>query len=326
MSKFKVYAGASPQGGDAHVDVPLSNFAVRAFDAGEEGMVANELFPEIGVGKQSDKYYVIEKDAFLRVPNTLRAPRAKPRRVNFTVSSDSYFANNYALATDNALEDLSNADTAIQLRQNGTDLVVGLLRKDQEVRVANIVTSISNVGSGVTLSGSNKWGDPQSNPMADVTTAHAFIRSQTGLVANTAVVDWDTLMILRRHPDLLDMYKYTSGGELNDGQIKEVLRVSKLLVPHGIKENALEGGTSSLTNVWGNVCVLARIGPATGVRSITAGGRFRWKNPIYPANFGVLTNVENRAGEAKVEVLEAGFYQDEKVIARDLMYTIGTTL
>jgi hypothetical protein len=33
----------------------------------------------------------------------------------------------------------------------------------------------------------------------------------TGLVANTAVMDWDTLQVLRRHPVLLDMYKYTSG-------------------------------------------------------------------------------------------------------------------
>lgn len=314
-------------GKDIHFDVPLSNLAVSAFDDGSESGIAELLMPMVPVGNQSDKYYIIEKGAFLRIPNTLRAPRTAARRVEFNVSSDSYYAHNYALAGENAMEDLANADLAVQLRQNTTRLVVGNLKKDQERRIANLVTSISNVGSGVQLTGVNKWNDSSSDPIADITTGHAFIRQKTGLKANVAVIDEDTHTIVRRHPLLLDMYKYTSGGELNDQQLREVFKVQRILVGEGIVENALEGASaSSVTNIWGNNVVLAHVGPNTGLQSQTFGLRFQWRNPIFPANMGVSTAVENQAGQKKVEVLEAGYFQDEKVVASELAYVIQNTL
>ena len=317
---------ATPSGRDVHVDVPLSNLAVSAFDTQDAEFIGDQLMPTVPVGKQSDKYYVINKEAFLRVPDTLRAPKTEARRVEFTVSSNSYFADNHALANENALEDLANADIAVQLRQNSTRLVVTNLRRGQEVRVANLVTSISNVGSGVQLTGTAKWSDGNSDPIADVTTGHAFIRQNTGLRANTMVMDEDTMMIVRRHPLLLDMFKYTSGGQLNMDQLREVFSVGRILMGTGVKENALEGGTSSMTNIWGNNVVLAHLGPATGLQSQTLGLRMRWQPPIFPANFGVSRSVENGAGSRKVEVVEGGYYQDEKIVAPELGYVIQNTL
>lgn len=319
-------AGNTPVGGDAHLDVPLSNYAVRAFDAEAGGFIAEQLLPVVPVEKQSDKYYTIDKGAFLRVPDTRRSPKTAANRVEFRVSSDSYFADNYALATDHALEDLANADRAIMLRENSTDLVLNNLRLDQERRIANLVTSISNVGSGVQLTGANKWSDPNSDPRADVNTGHAFIRNQTGLLPNTAVIDWDTMMVVKRHPLLLDLYKYTSGGELNDGQLAEILGVPRVLVGRGIVENALEEGTSSMTNIWGNNVLLAHIGPDTGLRSRTLGVRMRWTPAGMPGPFQVITSQENGAGSKHIEILEAGYFQDEKVVASDLGYVIQNTL
>jgi hypothetical protein len=324
MDSHQTYA--TPSGRDVHLDVPLSNLAVSAFDTGDESFIAEQILPAVPVGKQSDKYYTISKEAFLRVPDTKRAPRTEARRVEFEVSSDAYFANNYALAAENALEDLANADLAIQLRQNSTRLVVTNLRRDMEVRTAGLITSISNVGSGVQLTGTSKWGDSNSDPVADVTTGHAFIRHTTGLKANTMIVDEDTIAIVRRHPLLLDMFKYTSGGEVTDDQLRSVFKVNRMLIGSGIKENALEGGVSSITNIWGNNAVLVHLGPATGLQSQTFGLRFRWQPPIFPANMGVFTRVENGAGTKKIELVEAGYYQDERIVASDLAYVIQDTL
>jgi hypothetical protein len=133
-------------------------------------------------------------------------------------------------------------------------------------------------------------------------------------------------MVVRRHPVLLDMFKYTSGGEVSADQIRPVFKVPRLLVTHGIYNSAIEGATDTMADVWGNIFLLANVGPGTGLRSQTFGGRFRWRNPIFPSDFSVQTAVYNRAGEEKVEVLEAGYFQDEKVIARDLAYLIKDTL
>lgn len=325
----KVYAGAYPVGGDAHVNVPLSNFAVEAFASVDDMLIADQLFPVVPVQKQSDKYYEIKKDEFFRVitaNGTLRAPKTKSRRIEFTISSNAYYAHNYALSTDNALEDLANADVAIRLRQNSTRLVVGALKLDQEIRIANIVTSISNVGSGVALTGTAKWGDPGSDPIGDVNSAHAFMRTNTGLLPNTAVIDWDTMMVLRRHPAILDMFKYTSGGEVTDSQLQQVFKVDRVLIPRGIKNVGKEGQAPSMQNIWGNSAILMHVGPNLGMQSTTFGVRFRWQNGIFPGDFGVQTDVQGRAGQEKIEIIEAGYFQDEKVVARELAYAITGTL
>lgn len=313
-------------GPDLHIDVPLSNLAVQAFSDGDADFIADQLIPRIPVAKQSDKYYTIPKGAFLRVPNTKRAPKTEANRVEFEVSSDSYFADNYALAGENAIEDIDNADNPIQLRQNTTRLVVSNLRRDHEVRVANLVTSISNVGSGVQLSGADLWSNGGSDPIADVTTAQAFIRQRTGIMPNTMVIDQDTVQVVRRHPLLLDMYKYTSGGQLSMDQLRDAFGIDRVLVGKGIKENALEGGTSSVTNIWGNSVLICHVGMATGLQSQTFALRFGWQPSNFPAPFAVQTNRENAAGQRHVEVLEAGYFQDEKIVATDLAYVIETTL
>lgn len=313
---------------DVHIDVPLSNLAVEAFSSGN--FVAPQLFPIVDVRKQSDKYYTIKKDSWLRIPSsTLRAPKTSPVRVEFDVSSDSYFCDNYAAASENAFEVLANADDPIQLRARTARYLVELLARDQEWRIAQLVTSISNIGSGVSLGASAKWGNygsGGSDPVADVTTAHAFIRANTGVVANTAVMDWDTYQAVRRHPVLLDMYKYTQGGLVNDAELREVFKVERLIVSNAVINRALENSTSSIVNVWGNNFLLCYVTPqAVGPRTTTFGLAFRWQAPELPAPWVVRVYNDPDPGK-RTEITEVSYYQDEKIVAPQLAYLIANTL
>ncbi len=317
--------GANLTGRDVHIDVPLSRVAVQAFDRGT--FVGPALFPIVPVGKQSDVYYVIDKASWMRAPgSTLRAPKTAPRRVEFNVSSDTYFAHNFALAGENALEVIANADNAIDLRRRTAAKVTGDLAVDMEVRIANKVTSISNIGSGVALAGTAKWSDYlNSDPIADVTTGHAFIRNTTGLTANVMLLDYDTHRILRRHPVLLDMYKYTQGGFLNDQELREVFSVERILIGNAIRNVALEGQTASMVNVWGNNCLLAHVEAGMGMETKTFGLGFRWTPDGIPAPMQASVYMDPDPGK-KTEIVEVGYYQDEKIVARDLSYLIGSTL
>jgi hypothetical protein len=292
-------------------------------------MIGDQVFPAVSVSKQSDRYPILDKSNFLRNYNdiALRAPKTEARRIEFRVSSDAYFADNYALAIEIALEDLANADLSFMLRENATNLVVGDLRRAQEIRIARTVTSISNIGSGVVLGAGSQWSDfVNSDPLGDVTTAHAFIQQRTGLIANTAIVDYDTYQIIKRHPDLLDMYKYTSGGQVTDPQLAEAFKVGRVLVGRGIMENANDGGTSSMTSIWGRNCVLAHINPAQGLQTRTLGLRFQWQPAGFPAPLAASSRREEGAGTRNVEIIQSEHYQDEKVIARDLGYCIQSTV
>lgn len=321
----KNYAVQTPVGRDAHHDAILTNLAIAAF-ASADGFIGQSVFPSVPVGKESDRFFIIDPDSWLLVPDTRRARKTKPKRIEFKVSSDAYFADNYALSGENAFEDLANADMSIQLRENTTAIVLDGLLRDLEVRIANIVTSATNLGSGVALTGAAKWSDYSgSDPVADVTTGHATIRAKTGLTANTAIIDYDTMMTLRRHPLMLDMYKYTQGGEVTDAQIAAVFKVQQILIGNGIKNNAVEGATRSITNIWGNNCILARITPPTGLKTATLGLGFRWRPDGIPSDMQAVRYNDPDPGK-KVEVIEAGYYQDEKIVASDLGYAITGTL
>jgi hypothetical protein len=312
--------------GQVHINVPLSRVAVEAFRRGN--FIGPRLFPVVGVGKQSDIYYTISRDSWLRAPiSTLRAPKTAPRRVEFDISSDTYFAHNYALAGDNAFETLANADDPISLRERTTTKVVEDLMLDLELRIKNKVTSISNIGSGVLLSGSSKFSDYlNSDPISAVNTGVAFIRSQTGIVPNTMLMDWDTRKVLRRHPALLDLYKYTVGGQITDGQLREAFDVPNLLISDAIYNAAVEGDTASIVNVWGNNLLLAYVEPgAPSLRTATFGLGFRWTPDGIPAPMQTRVYDDPDPGK-KVEVVEVGYYQDEKVVAPQLAYLIGDTL
>lgn len=312
--------------GQVHINTPLSRIAVEAFSRGN--FIGPSLFPVVNVGKQSDLYYTIPKGAWLRKPTaTLRAPKTAPRRVEFSVSSDTYFAHNYALAGENAFEALANADDPIALRQRTTAKVVEDLMLDLELRIRNKVTSISNIGSGTLLTGSRKWDDySNSDPVSDVQSGMAFVRAQTGVIVNTMLMDWDSYQTLRRHPVLLDMFKYTQGGLLNDAELKEVFKIPNLLVSQGIYNAAVEGATNSIVNIWGNNCLLAYVDPTpASLRTVTFGLGFRWTPEGFPAPMQASVYNDPDPGK-KVEVVEVGYFQDEKIVAPELAYLIGNTL
>jgi hypothetical protein len=317
-------------GSTGHIDAVLSNFAVMAFNA-DGDWIGDKLLPKVPVGKQSDLYYTLDIAPFLRDEgvHALRAPRTQAKRVTYGVSTGTYYAPNYALAHDFGLEEFANLDAVLRGQQR-TSLVVSKLRRAQEVRIANLLTSISNVGSGVALTGADKWSDyTSSDPLGVITTAQAFIQGATGVVPNTLALDWNTWKVLRRHPQLLDMYKYTSGGEVTPEQIKSAFDVETLLVARSIKENQREGtGATSKTSIWGNCAILAYVGPNTTFEEPSTGAvRFAWdQNGIYPGEFGVMRTVYDGAGSIHAETIEVGHFQDEKVVARDMIYTVTGTL
>lgn len=316
-------------GRTVHADRPLTNIAVEAFNSQGDGLIGDMIAPAVRVRKSSDTYYVIDKGAFFRLEDTgaKRAPGTRARRKLWSVSSDQYSVINYALAAEIPVEYLEDADEAIQHREHTTRNIVNDLKLQQEKRIAKLVTSISNVGSGVTLTGGNKWSDfVNSNPLAAVNTAQAFIRNNTGLLATDMALDYDTEKLLRQHPQIIDRFKYTSGGEVSRAQLAEFFGVQRVHVASPVENTGAEGLADSMAGIWPNFCGIFHRGQAVGLMSQVPVMRFQWQTSAFQSNFAVSRKLENDAGDKHVEVIEAGHYQDEKVTARDLFYTILGTL
>ena len=238
------------------------------------------------------------------------------------------------------MEALNNADRPVNLRENQVRLVTQVLALDEEQRIANIVTNTVNNGGGVTLAGATAWGAVNSSDiLSQVNSAHASIRTSTGLLPNTCVMDWDTYMVLKRHQRLRTEVFGDSRGELPDDFIRsQVLKVQNLHIARAIKNTGAEKADSvaetfTSANIWGNHCWFGHVGANTGLQTVTYGARFEWTaSPGFPrrsgggTSLGVQRDVEDGAGSRKIEIVEAGYFQDEKLISSDLGYLIKSTL
>lgn len=317
----------------AHHDVPLSRFAVQAFQAGPaSGYIASALFPEVKVSKQNDKYYTIDKASYMRTNNAQRSRGAPANRVEWKVSSEQYFAENYALADEIPLEDIDNADNVLEVRQGSAAFIVDQLMRDKEIRVAAKVTTAANVGSSVnvqSLTGTtaNQWTAVKSaDILGQVGTATAFIQQNTGIVPNTMVLDWESYDLMTRNERLLELFKYSQGGKMRDDDLKKLFGIQTILIGNAVKNTAEEGAAAVMAPVWGDNCLICYVNPSVKSKRVaTFGLGMAWKPAGLPTNMDVKRSRIEEAGSEHVEVIEAGYYEDQKIVGQELSYLIFNT-
>lgn len=314
-----------PSGRQVHIDTPMSNLLVAAFETMGD-FVAQNIFPVVPVGKQSDKYYTLSKEAWLKQPTSRRSPRAAANRIEFDISSDAYFCDNYALAGEIPIEDIANADMAIQLRKSTTNMIARNLLADLEIRAAAAVAS--NVSTTQRLTGASAWDAVSSADIqGQVQDAHISIFNNTGLRANVLVLDYQSYLYAKRNKALIGLYQYTANkpSMLNDQQLAEAFSVDRVLVARSQKNNAAYAATASITSIWGPTALLARVETgAPSMMTATYGLSFRWTAPDLGAPMAITSATENEAGSRHIEILEGGYHQDEKVIASALGFLINT--
>lgn len=310
-----------------HIDQFLTNYGLKQFNEGATGN-ASMFGPVIPVQKQSDKYPILDAAYWLRSYDTKGAAGAKAKRGTWGTSSDSFFCDKYHFATGRPFEHFANADAVLKVRQRDTRFVTTILQRDEIRNVAALVGTPSMVGSGVLLTGANKWSDkPNSSPISDVTTGTAFVYNQTGFTPTDAYIDWHTAQILRTHPELLEFHKFTKGGMISLQQVAEAFGVQRVHILQGIENTEREGATEARGNIWGNICLLAKVEQGTSLESASFFASFRWNNPeLGGQSFAVKRSRYDRAGEEGEEVVEALHYSDYRVVGPDLAYCIGDTL
>ena len=89
-----------PAIGQVHIDQALTSLSVMYRN---ESYIADQVFPRIPVVKRSDKYFLYRKEDFLSsskfnggIPVSLRRPGTDAAEVDYTLSTASYFAEEYA--------------------------------------------------------------------------------------------------------------------------------------------------------------------------------------------------------------------------------------
>lgn len=317
-----------------HVDQPLTNLTI-AYNQEASNFIADQVFPVVSVPKQSDKYYVYNKDDSNRSGNVKKlAPRTEVERIGLQVSTDSYFADVYGLGADFSEQDLANEDTALEIRSQQAFDIINQLRIHREEQFASTffttgVWGTEYTGVAATPSAGQviQWSDyTNSTPIVDITNARrtAFLKGG-GFDMNTMVVDVETRDVLVNHPDILARLSggstITNTALVTNAKLAEIFEVENFYVMKAIRNTAAEGLTASNGFIGSKKAMLVHGPKRAGLRTPAAGLTMSWDS--IPGVSGLGITVESFTDDALkrlqiAEHIQVKMSYDMKVTGADL--------
>ncbi len=247
--------------------------------------VAEQLFPSIEVGRQSDQYLVLPRDDKVSIED-LRAPSANTREVPpWTFAKDRYYAEEHALKDWVSIEenDPRNNDVGLGGLDEAAERVSDWILHNREVATVNMVRLASNYATNhsITLAGTDQWSDyTNSDPIGDLKAGRDQVQFAIGRTPNVALMGWQVAAVLEDHPDYLS--RQQNVALQNNNGLEAVLTLAgipRLIRAGAIHNTAALGLTPSYSYMWGKDVVLAYVPPNPGRRVQAFGYEFVWIGP-----------------------------------------------
>ena len=315
----------SPATTDLHLDAALSSIAT-AYRNEDEVLIGRDIFPRVPSEKQSDKYFIWDKEYWLSINVESRAPGDTYPEGLMKLSSTSYFCDIFHLGFPIADEDKSAQDAAVQIEQTAAEWLSHQFALHHEDKLATDFFTTGVWGTDLTLSGTDQWSDfANSDPITDVDLGHQTVQKNTGKRPNTLTVGQEVQDILKVHPLLLDLYKHTGAGMLSQERVGEALGVQNYKVGAAVKNTANVEATFSGSYVWGKNALLMWVPASPGLRVPSAGYTFVWSALDGGGGFDVpITTV--REDNRDRDMIRGKHAFDQKAVGTDLAYFISAAV
>ena len=326
-----------PTPGDVHVNTPLTNISI-AYLQDRTQFIADQVFANIPVDKQSDVYYEYDRGFFNRDEMEVRAPGTESKGSGYAVSTSPYYAPVFAFHHDIPDQRRANADSMLNQDREATELVTmkAMLKRERLWLSAYFTTSIwtsQRVGDP-TPTGTQflHWSDPTSTPIEDIRAAMTDVQELTGFRPNTLTLDQRTADALIDHPDIIDRVKYgqTAAGARSIAQIdmtdlQNLFKLERVLVSGAVENTAAEGAANVHAFMAGDNALLSYRPSSPGLMTPSAGYTFSWNGYMGAAPQGQRIKrfrMENIASD-RIEIEMAFVHQ---LVSADLGFFFSNTL
>lgn len=319
---------SQPTPSDVHVNTPLTNISI-AFLQDAQDFIADRVFPNIPVAKQSDRYYTYDRGMFNRDEMEERAPGAESAEVGYTVdNTPTYFAKVFALHVKVPDERRANADSVLQPDREATELLIhkAMIRREALWVTKFFVTGLwtnerAGVASGPTGTQFLRWDVANSTPLADLRAAKQTVKRSTGFRPNKLVLGSDVWTKLVDHPDFVDRLNrgQTPVGPalVNRQQLASILEIEEVVVADAISNSAKEGATNSHAFIAGKHALLVYAPARPGLMVPTGGYTFSW-NGLLGASAQGYRILKMRDDKAHSDWVEIEMAFDQKLVSADL--------
>lgn len=248
-----------------HIDTALTNVSLAYIN---QTYVADDVMPPLKVEKRSDKYFVYDREAFLRSsgldakgrPKSLRAPKTEAAEIDYTMSTQPYFCEEYSRRHLVSDAERRIADTPLDPDIDATVQLTSTLKLDNEVAVAGVSCTSTNYPAAnkvLLTTGANgtswaQYASANSKPLVDIRNAKVAIKKALMNEANTAVYTVDVAQTLADHPDVKDLVKYTHMDALTTSGLPRVLRGLTTVEAATQYATNAEGAAFTSGNIWAN--------------------------------------------------------------------------
>ena len=289
------------------------------------GFVGGALFPAFSSGLQSASYYVFDAENYLGIPqNIRRAPGTPFKRIMPKVSDDSFACKGYGLEQPVPDEDRAKYASYLAADLAAARRLTDIIKINHEIRVHSLATDTTKVPNATI---STKWDDSSSDPKADVAAAKEAIRHAIGANPNTMIVSRPVMNVLDVHPKLVDLFKYTMPGVMNEDKLAQYFGIQNILVAEQVIATNQEGQAVTAADIWGDDVVLAHVQPGQDLMLLNFGRTFYWDQFGSPEQDGVPIAIETyRDDTVKSDIHRALHQTDEKLVGPQAGYLLHDAL
>ncbi len=322
-----------PAVGQIHIDQALTNISVMYRN---ETYIADQVMPIVPAAKRSDKYFLYKKEDFLSssplsgsgAPASLRRPGTEAAEIDYSVSTATYFAEEYSyrgLVTD---AESAIADNPMQPDIDQTIQLTERLMLDNEISVAGLTckranfpsankTALTGGGTGTSWA---QYASANSLPFNNIKDGKLAVIKGIGREANAFMLGVDTARTLADHPNVKDLVKYVHADALTMSGLPKVVRGLTVIEGAGQKNTAAEGASYSGANIWQaddgtSVALIYYRNQNPTLRSVTFGYTFEAPDDTSKARGYAVRRW--REEKRKGTMIEVSFLRDWRLIAVD---------
>ena len=311
---------SQPNRTQTHIDKPLTDMSI-GFLQNDTDFVARLVFPTKAVKKQSDKYFKYNPRDFARSDAKLRQAGEESQGTGFSLSNDSYNADKYAVHIDITYDDITNADSPIDLESSAAEVLAHQMLIKHEILFASAAWGTGIWGEDVLGSATTKWDDyGASNPIQVIDKASRNVHLKTFKTPKTLILGQDVALALKEHPDLVSRIQYTSDASIDTALMARRFGVDRVIVAKGVLDSASEGtSAASMGFLLNPKSALLVYSPATvGTMTAAAGVNFAWTGaPQLPRPMGVVSRRFDMPEKQSMRI-ESEIAVDVKITGADL--------
>ena len=223
--------------------------------------VGHTLFPAIDVLQRGGTVIEFGRESFLNYKSR-RAPGADAVSIQFGYEGKPYSLSQFSLDAPIPREHMeeSLAVPGIDLGKRAVNVTMDSLTLTLEIEQAELAGNPASypAANKLTLAGAAQWSDPDSDPIGDIDAAKDQVRTTCGVEPNRMVIGNKGFRALKRHPKIMDRFKYTTAESITAKMLAGIFDLDELNVGKATYVENLDAD-SVFKEAWGNFACMAYV-------------------------------------------------------------------